>query len=94
MYMLKPHSAGLALAATFAILWAVCAGFYAIFPQISLGLYSIIFHGFQMSVDAAPLTPVGYLSGIVYLAVAGYVIGWLFSTLYSAFCGKRLGSPD
>jgi len=82
--MFRPHPTGLALAITLAILWVVCSLLYAVAPVTWLSFAATLFHGFQMISPPPPMTLTGFLLGFFALAVAGYVGGWLFASLYRA----------
>jgi hypothetical protein len=77
--------AGIALAASFALLSALCAVAFVIAPDATLDFFSAFMHGLDLkSVKAAaPLSLGRVLYGIIGLSIVGFIAGFVFAWTYN-----------
>ena len=79
--------AGVALAATLALISALCAVAFALAPDATLDFFGAFMHGLDLkSVKAAaPLSFGRVLYGIIGLSVVGFIAGFVFAWTYNVF---------
>jgi hypothetical protein len=86
MDRLNPWTTGIALAATFALLNAVCAIAVALWPQGTLDFFNAWFHGISLAplqTTSKPLTVGGVLYGLVGVAATGFTVGVVYAVSYN-----------
>ena len=86
MERVNPLAAGIALAATFALLSALCAIAFTIAPDSTINFFNAFMHGLDLNTvrSSAPVTLGRVLYGIVGLAIIGLVAGFVFAWTYNA----------
>ena len=83
---LNEKSFALASGTVLAILAVVCAALVGLWPAATMKFYGWTAH-FDMT-GFAPLRQVtfsNFIGGIVVMFVAGYIVAWLFASLYNKF---------
>jgi len=82
----------LATAVTFAVLSAVCAVAVIVAPDATIAVFNSWFHGLDLGLlippGGRPLTAGQVISGVVSLALVGFVAGAILATTYNLL-GKR-----
>jgi len=85
MKKLDALTTGFAAAITVAVMYAVCALAFALFPDATLGFFDAWFHG----LDLGPLKPAGgmaltassFVYGLFGVSVTAFVAGFLFAVV-------------
>jgi 2TM family of unknown function (DUF5676) len=79
-----------ALMAISALLYTACAVLFTIAPQASLGFFSRMFHGIDITKIATATKPsLGSVAlGLAEIVLATYIIGWTFAALYNRLLEK------
>ena len=85
MDKVNPLGAGIALAATFALLSALCALAFVVAPDATIDFFSAFTHGLDLkSVKSpAPLSVGRVLYGIIGLSIIGLITGFVFAWTYN-----------
>ena len=94
MNKLNPWVTGIALALALAVLYAVCAGAFALWPQATLEFFNAWFHGLNlagMQSGAKPFTIGLFVYGLAGLAATSFVAGALFALVYGWLTPARSG---
>jgi len=83
---LSPLAFGIATAVTFAVVSALCAMAFALWPDATLDFFSAFMHGIDLKVAKAvgPLSLARAIYGVVGLTVVGFVSGFVLATTYNA----------
>jgi hypothetical protein len=84
MTKLNPWATGLALALALAVLYAVCAGAFALWPQATLEFFNAWFHGLNLSgmqSGAKPFTPGLFIYGLAGLSASAFVTGAVYALI-------------
>ena len=80
---------GLTLGFTSAIVYVICAVWYAIAPKSLIGYGNYLFHGIDLtSIATKTVTFSSAIIGLVVIFVSGYLIGTLFAALFNYFSEK------
>lgn len=87
--MLNSGRAGTALGATFAAFYSLCSLLFVVWPQGYMAAAGMIFHGFELSPTPHTMSFGGFLSGVLCIAIAGYIIGAVYSLVWNALAGGR-----
>lgn len=81
---LNPKAVSFSLASVAAILYIICAIFFAIAPGLTLTFFKDMFHGLDITKIARTGTPIGSVTaGFVEIVISALVIGWLFTVIYN-----------
>lgn len=86
MEKLNPWMVGAALAATFVVVYALCAAAFALVPGATLDFFNAWFHGLNLAglqAGAKPFTVGLLLYGLVGVAVFGLLCGVIFAASYN-----------
>jgi hypothetical protein len=85
MDKVNPLGAGIALAATFTLLSALCAIAFVVAPDATIDFFSAFMHGLDLkSVKAAaPLSIGRVLYGMIGLSIVGFITGFVFAWTYN-----------
>ena len=85
MNKVNPLGAGIALAATFALLSALCAIAFVVAPDATIDFFSAFMHGLDLKSvkSAAPLSLGRVLYGIIGLSIVGFITGFVFAWTYN-----------
>jgi hypothetical protein len=85
MDKVNPLGAGIALAATFALLSALCAIAFVVAPDATIDFFSAFMHGLDLKSvkSAAPLSLGRVVYGIIGLSIVGFVTGFVFAWTYN-----------
>jgi 2TM family of unknown function (DUF5676) len=78
--------AGIALAATLALISALCAVAFVLAPDTTLDFFSAFMHGLDLKAvkSAAPLSLGRVLYGLIGLSIVGFIAGVVFAWTYNA----------
>jgi hypothetical protein len=81
---------GIALAITFALMSALCALAFIVWPNTTLDFFGAFMHGLDLKTvkSAAPITLTRVLYGVVGLGIVGFVAGVVFASAYNATSGR------
>lgn len=82
MNKLNPWKTGVALALALAVLYTVCAGAFALWPQATLEFFHAWFHGLNltgMQSGAKPFTLGLFSYGLVGVSASAFVTGALYA---------------
>ena len=84
---LNKRKFSLAAASTMGILYAVCATFVALWPDLSLKLLGWTAHLVNVEKFAGDVTITfsGFLAGLVQIVIYTYFGAWIFAWLYNRF---------
>jgi hypothetical protein len=94
MNKLKPWVTGMTLALVLAVLYAVCAGAFAQWPQATLEFFNAWFHGLNlagMQSGAKPFTLGLFIYGLVGLSASAFVTGALYALFANWLNGLSSG---
>jgi 2TM family of unknown function (DUF5676) len=85
MDKVNPLGAGIALAATFALLSALCAIAFVVAPDATIDFFSAFMHGLDLKSvkSAAPLSLGRVVYGIIGLSIVGFITGFVFAWTYN-----------
>lgn len=88
---LKKHPFSLAVSVTFGIMYLLCAGFTALWPDLAMNLLGWVAHIVNVDKFAGgvEITFVGVAIGLLEIVVYGYVAAYLFASLYNRFATPR-----
>lgn len=89
MDKLNPLVTGLTLALTVAIMYALCAVAFALWPQPTLDFFNAWFHGLDITAlqsGGKPFTLSLFLYGFAGLTAYGFVIGALYALIHNLIC--------
>jgi hypothetical protein len=77
--------AGIALAATLALISALCAVAFALAPDATLDFFSAFMHGLDLKSvkSAVPLSLGRVLYGVIGLSIIGLIAGFVFAWMYN-----------
>lgn len=80
----------LAAAATMGIIYAVCAGFVALWPGFSLQLFGWLVHlvNIEKFAGDVQITAIGFAVGLLQSLLYTYVVAWIFAWLHNKFSGR------
>jgi hypothetical protein len=94
--MLNAGRAGIALGVTFAAFYSLCSLLFVVWPQGFMAAAGMLFHGFELSPTPHMMSFGGFVSGVLCIAIAGYIIGAVYSLLWNALAGSRsaAGTPS
>lgn len=81
--MMQAHRNGLALAATFAVLYIACALLTVLWPGLIFGTAASWAHAILLTPNTST-TWASFLYGLVTFAIFGYICGVLFSVTANA----------
>ena len=78
--------AGIALAATLALISALCAVAFVLAPDTTLDFFSAFMHGLDLKAvkSAAPLSLGRVFYGLIGLSIVGFIAGAVFAWTYNA----------
>ncbi len=76
MTIFSPQRVALATAATLTVAWVACSVIYALLPALSMGVMGALFH---MPMPLVEMSWGGFFTGLIAMAIAGYLIGFLFT---------------
>jgi hypothetical protein len=94
MKKLNPWVIGLALALALAVLYTVCAGAFALWPQATLEFFNAWFHGLNLSgmqSGAKPFTLGLFVYGLVGVSASAFVTGALYALFVNGLNGLSPG---
>ena len=95
MTRLQPLSCGFAGAATFSVLYSVCALAVFLFPDGTIGFFNAWFHGLDLTLlrppGGRPLTLNQFLYGLGSVAAVSFGVAASLAGFYSLFAGVRPG---
>jgi len=94
MNKLNPWVTGIALALALAVLYTVCAGAFALWPQATLEFFNAWFHGLNlawMQSGAKPFTIGLFIYGLVGLSASAFVTGALYALFANWLNGLSSG---
>jgi len=81
---LNTKRVALSLASVSAILYIACALLIAIAPNLTLSLFSKIFHGIDITqIKDASISFGSTLLGLVEIIIYALIAGWLFAVIYN-----------
>ncbi len=86
MNTLNPWTTGVALAVTLAIVYALCAAAFALWPAATLDFFNAWFHGLNLAglqAGAKPFTVGVFVYGLVDIVAFGLVTGAVFAVSYN-----------
>ncbi len=95
MNKLNPWKTGVALVLALAVLYAACAGAFALWPQATLEFFNAWFHGLNltgMQSGAKPFTLGLFIYGLVGLSASAFVTGALYALFANWLNGSASGS--
>ena len=77
--------AATALAATLALLSALCAVAFVLAPDATLDFFGAFMHGLDLNSlkSVAPLSLGGVLYGVIGLSIVGFIAGFVFAWTYN-----------
>ena len=85
MNKLDALSTGFAAAITFAVVYAVCALVFALFPDATLGFFDAWFHGLDLRLLVPPggmaLTTGTFFYGLVGVSLTAFITGVVFAVV-------------
>ena len=78
--------AGIALAATLALINALCVIAFVLAPDTTLDFFGAFMHGLDLTAvkSAAPLSLGRVLYGLIGLSIVGFIAGFVFAWTYNA----------
>ena len=92
---LHPWSFGFAGAATFSVLYTVCALAVFLFPDGTIGFFNAWFHGLDLTLlrppGGRPLTLNQFLYGLGSAAAVSFGVAASLAGFYNLFAGARSG---
>lgn len=94
MNKLNPWVIGVALALALAVLYTVCAGAFALWPQATLEFFNAWFHGLNldgMQSGAKPFTIGLFIYGLAGLSASAFVTGALYALFANWLNGLSSG---
>ena len=95
MTRLQPLSLGFAGAATFSVLYTVCALAVFLFPDGTIGFFNAWFHGLDLTLlrppGGRPLTLNQFLYGLGSAAAVSFGVAASAAGFYNLFAGARSG---
>lgn len=82
---LGPLAFGIAVAVTFAVMSAICAVGFALWPDATLDFFSAFMHGIDLKAMKAsgPISPIRVVYGVAGLAAVGFVAGSILAAVYN-----------
>ncbi len=81
---LNPKVVSFSLAIISGITYVLCAVFFVLAPQATLGFFKEMFHGIDITKIAVPSVPLGSaVFGFVEIVVFSLIAGWLFAAIYN-----------
>ena len=85
MDKLNPWTVGATTAATFAIVYSVCAAGYALLPDGTMAFFNAWFHGLDLQLlkSDKPFTLATFIYGLLSVAVTSFVTGTLYGGIYN-----------
>ena len=96
MNKLNPWVTGIALALALTVLYTVCAGAFALWPQATLAFFNAWFHGLNfagMQGGATPFTIGLFVYGLVGVSASAFVTGALYALFANGLNGLSSGKP-
>ena len=79
-----------ALAVTTAIAYVVCAVLVLLVPDLYLSVMQSWFHGLDLlKISSANITIGSFVTGLITIAAAAWVIGYLFTSVHSWMSKKQ-----
>ncbi|MBI2034098.1 MAG: hypothetical protein HYT13_03315 [Candidatus Liptonbacteria bacterium] len=80
----------LALAATMAVLYVICAAFTAIAPELALKVLGWVIHLVNLEkATEVSITFGGFIVGLIPIFFYSYAGGWIFASFYNRFQLKK-----
>jgi hypothetical protein len=74
----SPQRIALVTAATLTVAWIVCSVIYALLPALGMNVMGSLYH---MPMPLVEMSWGGFFTGLVAVAIAGYLVGYLFAVL-------------
>lgn len=72
------------LAAVVGIVYLICAILIAIAPTLTVNVFGALFHGIDITqIARTPVPLTSTILGLIEIVVMGYLIGWLYGTVYN-----------
>lgn len=89
---LKKHPFSLAVSVTFGIMYILCAGFTALWPDLAMQLLGWVAHIVNVDKFAGgvEITLIGVAMGLLEIVIYGYVAAYLFASLYNRFSAPKM----
>lgn len=89
---LQKHPFSLAVSVTFGIMYVICAGFTALWPDFAMRLLGWVAHIVNVDKFAGDvqITLTGVAIGLLEIVVYGYVAAYLFAYLYNRFTTPKV----
>ncbi len=91
MNKLNPKVTALTLGSVSSIVYIACVSLFAIAPRAGMSLANTMMHGIDLtSIMRVTMAPLGtILTGLVEIAILGYLVGWLFAVMYNYFAKQK-----
>lgn len=87
--MLTANRVGSALALTLAAFYFLCSLVFVIWPQGFMVAAAMLFHGFELTPTPHAMSLWNFVSGVVCIAIVGYLVGAVYAILWNALSGNR-----
>jgi len=87
--MLTANRVGSALALTLAAFYALCSLFFVVWPQGYMAATAMLFHGFELNPTPPAMSLWNFISGVLCIAIVGYLVGAVYAVLWNALSGNR-----
>lgn len=89
---LQKQPFSLAVSVTFGIMYILCAGFTALWPDLAMQLLGWVAHIVNVDKFAGgvEITLTGVAIGLLEIVIYGYVAAYLFASLYNRFSAPKV----
>lgn len=85
-----PNVSANATAVTVAIIYVVCAAAFVLLPKLSMSIARSWFHGIALDrFGGAVVTPASFVLGLLTATVGGWLVGFVFASLYNYFLKSK-----
>jgi Zn-dependent protease len=87
--MLTANRVGSALALTLAAFYSLCSLLFVVWQQGFMTATAALFHGFELSPTPHAMSFWNFISGVLCIAILGYLVGAVYAVLWNALSADR-----